>query len=79
MVKYQNDINFSNVMKHELRVKHDVMAHVHAFGDQCPSAKPIIHLGATSEFVQDNTDLILIKNGLNILLKKLVNIIDALD
>ncbi|MDR4499172.1 MAG: adenylosuccinate lyase [Candidatus Scalindua sp.] len=78
MVKYQNDINFSNVMKHELRVKHDVMAHVHAFGDQCPSAKPIIHLGATSAFVQDNTDLILIKNGLNILLKKMVNIIEAL-
>ncbi|MDR4506414.1 MAG: adenylosuccinate lyase [Candidatus Scalindua sp.] len=78
MVKYQSDIDFTNVMKHELRVKHDVMAHIHAFGDQCPGAKPIIHLGATSAFVQDNADLILIKNGLKILLKKMVNVVDAL-
>ncbi|MCP5003790.1 MAG: adenylosuccinate lyase [Planctomycetes bacterium] len=78
MVKYQDDIDFANVMKHEIRVKHDVMAHVHAFGDQCPGARPIIHLGATSAFVQDNADLVLIKNGLNILLEKMVNIVDAL-
>ena len=78
MKKFQDNINFDVARKHELRVKHDVMAHVLAFGDQCPSASPIIHLGATSAFVQDNADLILMKNGLNILLKKLVNIIDAL-
>ena len=59
-------------------MKHDVMAHVHAYGDQCPDASPIIHLGATSAYVQDNADLILIKNGMRILLKKLVNVIDAL-
>ncbi len=78
MVKYQSNIDFSNVMKHELKVKHDVMAHIHAYGDQCPTAKPIIHLGATSAFVQDNADLLLIKNGLSILLKKMVNIVDSL-
>ncbi|GAX59435.1 adenylosuccinate lyase [Candidatus Scalindua japonica] len=78
MKKFQDNINFDVARKHELRVKHDVMAHVHAFGEQCPAASPIIHLGATSAFVQDNADLIIMKNGMNILLKKLINIIDAL-
>ena len=78
MKKFRAKINFDAARKHEIRVKHDVMAHVHAFGDQCPAASPIIHLGATSAFVQDNADLILMKNGMNILLKKLVNVIDAL-
>ncbi len=78
MKKFRDKINFDAARKHEIRVKHDVMAHVHAFGDQCPSASSIIHLGATSAFVQDNADLILMKNGMNILLKKLVNVIDAL-
>ena len=78
MIKFRDKINFDAARKHEIRVKHDVMAHVHAYGDQCPDASPIIHLGATSAYVQDNADLILIKNGMRILLKKLVNIIDAL-
>jgi adenylosuccinate lyase len=78
MIKFRDKINFEAARKHEIRVKHDVMAHVHAYGDQCPDASPIIHLGATSAYVQDNADLILIKNGMNILLKKLVNVIDAL-
>jgi len=78
MKKFRDKVNFDAARKHEIRVKHDVMAHVHAFGDQCPSASSIIHLGATSAFVQDNADLILMKNGMNILLKKLVNVIDAL-
>ena len=78
MIKFRDNINYETANKHERRVKHDVMAHVLAFGEQCPEAKPIIHLGATSAFVQDNTDLILIKNGMNIILKKLVNIVDAL-
>ena len=78
MKKFRDKIDFDAARKHEIRVKHDVMAHVHAFGDQCPAASPIIHLGATSAFVQDNADLILMKNGMNILLKKLVNVIDAL-
>ncbi len=78
MIKFRDRINFDVARKHEIRVKHDVMAHVHAFGEQCPGANPIIHLGATSAFVQDNTDLILIKNGMNLLLKKLVNVVNAL-
>ncbi|MEK6765934.1 MAG: adenylosuccinate lyase [Planctomycetota bacterium] len=78
MIKFKDKINFDAARKHEIRVKHDVMAHIHAYGDQCPDASPIIHLGATSAYVQDNADLILIKNGMNILLKKLVNVIDAL-
>ncbi len=79
MIKFQDRINFEVAEKYELEVKHDVMAHILAFGKQCPGANPIIHLGATSAFVQDNADLILIKNGMKILLKKLVNIIDALS
>ena len=78
MIKFRDKINFDAARKHEIRVKHDVMAHIHAYGDQCPDASPIIHLGATSAYVQDNADLILIKNGMRILLKKLVNVIDAL-
>ncbi len=78
MIKFRDRINFDVAKKHEIRVKHDVMAHVLAFGEQCPGANPIIHLGATSAFVQDNTDLILIRNGMKILLKKLINIINAL-
>ncbi len=78
MIKFKDRINFDVAKKHEIRVKHDVMAHVLAFGEQCPGANPIIHLGATSAFVQDNTDLILIRNGMKILLKKLINIINTL-
>jgi len=78
MIRFRDKINFDAARKHEIRVKHDVMAHVHAYGDQCPDASPIIHLGATSAYVQDNADLILIRNGMKILLKKLVNVIDAL-
>ncbi len=59
MIKFKDKINFDVAKKLEIRVKHDVMAHVLAFGEQCPGANPIIHLGATSAFVQDNTDLIL--------------------
>ena len=78
MKKFRDKIDFDAARKHEIRVKHDVMAHVHAYGDQCPAASSIIHLGTTSAFVQDNADLILMKNGMKILLKKLVNVIDAL-
>ncbi len=78
MIKFRDRINYDVAKRHEIRVKHDVMAHVLAFGEQCPGASPIIHLGATSAFVQDNTDLILIRSGMKILLKKLINIINAL-
>lgn len=67
-------IDFAAASAYEKKFKHDVMAHIHAFGDQCPDAKPIIHLGATSTFVTDNTDLIQLKQGLDLLLGKLVEV-----
>lgn len=78
MKKYADNINYDVAKQREKEVRHDVMAHVFAFGEQATSAKPIIHLGATSAFVGDNTDLIQIKDGLEILKKKLVNVIDSL-
>lgn len=64
-------ISFETIREYEKRFRHDVMAHIHAFGDVCPNAKPIIHLGATSTFVTDNADLIQIKEALSFLLQKL--------
>ena len=75
---HTDDIDFIAAAKHEKRLRHDVMAHVHAYGDVCPSAKPIIHLGATSCYVTDNTDLILMRRGLEMLRAKLVATIDRL-
>lgn len=68
-------IDFAAAHAYEKKFKHDVMAHIHAYGDQCPDAKPIIHLGATSTFVTDNTDLIQLKLGLELLLSKLAEVI----
>jgi adenylosuccinate lyase len=79
MRQYQDKINFDVARKYEKKLRHDVMAHIHAYSEQCPKAKPIIHLGATSAYVQDNTDLIQMKEGLNIVLKKLVNIVSVLS
>ncbi len=73
-----DDIDFHAVAKHENRLRHDVMAHVHAYGDICPTARPIIHLGATSCYVTDNTDLILMRRGLELLRSRLVATIDRL-
>ena len=70
-----DDLNFDVAREYEKRFRHDVMAHIHAYGDQCPKAKPIIHLGATSAYVGDNTDLIQIRDALNIVRNKLVNVI----
>lgn len=64
--------------KQEAIVRHDVMAHVHVFGQTCPSAAGVIHLGATSCFVTDNADLIFLRDGLDLLIEKLVNVIDRL-
>ncbi len=72
-------IDFERVQEHEKRLRHDVMAHIHAFGDQCPEAKPIIHLGATSSFVTDNTDLIILKRGFELLGGKLHEILSKLS
>lgn len=78
MKKYENDINYDFAEKEERIVRHDVMAHVHAFGEQAKSAKPIIHLGATSCFVTDNAELIQIFNALNIVKRKLLTVMDKL-
>ncbi|MCW0479613.1 adenylosuccinate lyase [Riemerella anatipestifer] len=73
------DIDYTKAAEYEKRFRHDVMAHVHTYGDIAPLAKPIIHLGATSAFVGDNTDLIQMRDGLLILKKKLVNVIKGLS
>jgi len=75
---HAEDINYDVAKEQEALVRHDVMAHVHAYGVQCPAAKGIIHLGATSCYVGDNTDLIVMKEGLDLLRKKLVNVISVL-
>jgi adenylosuccinate lyase len=78
MAAHVDDIDFAAAEAHERRLRHDVMAHVHAFGDVCPEARPIIHLGATSCFVTDNTDLILMREGLGLVARRLVAAIDHL-
>jgi len=78
MRAHLDDIDFALAEKLEGELRHDVMAHVHAFGAQCPAAKPIIHLGATSCDVTDNADLILMRDALALIRAKLVNLIDAL-
>ena len=72
------NIDFAAANAHERRLRHDVMAHVHAYGDQCPSARGIIHLGATSCYVTDNTDLMLMRDGLQMLAARLAAAIDRL-
>jgi len=72
------DIDFAAAATYEKRLRHDVMAHVHAYGDQCPTAKPIIHLGATSCFVTDNTDLIILREALTLVCDKVAATIDVL-
>lgn len=71
-------IDFARAGQFERELRHDVMAHVHAYGEQCPGARGIIHLGATSCFVTDNTDLILFREGLTRLRDRLVGVIDRL-
>lgn len=73
------NIDYDVAAAYEKKFRHDVMAHVHAYGDVAPSAKGIIHLGATSAFVGDNTDLIQMRDGLLILKKKLVNVMKNLS
>jgi adenylosuccinate lyase len=73
-----DNIDFAAAEAHERRLRHDVMAHVHAYGDQCPSARGIIHLGATSCYVTDNTDLMLMRDGLQMIAARLAAVIDRL-
>jgi adenylosuccinate lyase len=72
------DIDFARAEAHEHRRRHDVMAHIDAYGEVCPDARDIIHLGATSSYVTDNTDLILMRDGLRLLRDRLIGVIDAL-
>ncbi|MGQ9575403.1 MAG: adenylosuccinate lyase [Thermoguttaceae bacterium] len=78
MKQHLDDIDLEAASRYERRLRHDVMAHVHAFGDLCPKARPIIHLGATSCFVTDNTDLLLLREGLQLVRDRLVAVIDRL-
>ena len=73
------DIDYEKAAEYEKKFRHDVMAHVHTYGDAAPLAKGIIHLGATSAFVGDNTDLIQMRDGLLLLKKQLVNVIKNLS
>ncbi|MEE1071929.1 MAG: adenylosuccinate lyase [Cellulosilyticum sp.] len=76
--KYSEEINYDVAENWEKKVRHDVMAHVHAYGEQATSAMPIIHLGATSCYVGDNTDLIIMYEALELIKCKLINVIDKL-
>jgi adenylosuccinate lyase len=76
--RHIDDIDFAKAAAHERRLRHDVMAHIHTYGEACPAAKDIIHLGATSCYVTDNTDLILMRDGLRMLRDRLVGVIDSL-
>jgi adenylosuccinate lyase len=73
-----HDIDFGRADALERRLRHDVMAHIHTYGEACPGARDIIHLGATSCYVTDNTDLLLMREGLGMLRDRLVGVIDAL-
>ena len=75
MKSHVDDIDFAAAADYERKLRHDVMAHVHTFGDACPSAKGIIHLGATSCFVTDNTDLLLLRSGLEQVQRRLAAVI----
>jgi adenylosuccinate lyase len=74
-----DDIDFAAAERYERKLRHDVMAHVHAYGDQCPDVRRIIHLGATSCYVTDNTDLLLMREGLTLLAGRLAAVIDRLS
>jgi adenylosuccinate lyase len=73
-----DDVDFARAAEHERRLRHDVMAHIHTCGEAAPAARDVIHLGATSCYVTDNTDLILMREGLGLLRDRLVGVIDAL-
>jgi adenylosuccinate lyase len=75
---HKDDINYEVAEAREKETRHDVMAHIFAYGQQCPTAKPIIHLGATSCYVGDNTDIIIMIEALSLVKKKLVNLMDKL-
>ncbi len=79
MKQFQNDINYDIAEAREKEVRHDVMSHVYAFGQQAKSAMPIIHLGATSCYVGDNTDIIIMTEAMRLVKKQLLNVINELS
>lgn len=79
MRSHLSDVNFDRAEAFERELRHDVMAHVRAFGEQCPKARPIIHLGATSCYVGDNADLVILREALRLLRPRLVTTIDRLS
>jgi len=78
MSGHLDDIDYAKAAEYEKKLRHDVMAHIHVFGEAAPSAKGIIHLGATSQFVGCNTDLILMREAMGLVAGRLANVIDAL-
>lgn len=76
--EHVDDIDFEAARAHERRLRHDVMAHVYAYGDVCPDARAIIHLGATSCYVTDNADLLLLRDSLKLIARRLAAVIDHL-
>jgi adenylosuccinate lyase len=76
--QFADDLNLEVAAEYERQLRHDVMAHVHAYGDQAKTARPIIHLGATSCFVTDNADLILMRKGLRMIAQRVAAVIDRL-
>jgi adenylosuccinate lyase len=78
MARHLDDVDFEKAARYEKELRHDVMAHIRTFGDAAPKAAPIIHLGATSCYVTDNTDLILMREGLGLIAGKLAAVIDLL-
>jgi len=79
MKEHLEDIDFELAAKYEKELRHDVMSHIHTFGEACPDAMPVIHLGATSCFVTDNTELIQMRDALKIVRKKLLSVIKILS
>ncbi len=76
---HQDDINYDDAQRREKEVRHDVMSHVYAYGLQCPKAAGIIHLGATSCYVGDNTDILIMRDALNLVLRKLYTVMELLS
>ncbi len=79
MRDHLDDADLAAAARYERRFRHDVMAHIHAFGDQATAARPYLHLGATSAFVTDNADLVLMRDGLRLLLGRLIAVLGALE
>jgi adenylosuccinate lyase len=79
MRAHLDDADLDLAARYERRFRHDVMAHIHAFGDQAPAARPYLHLGATSAYVTDNADLVVMRDGLRLLLGRLIAVLGALE